>query len=171
MLPQRKPLTLYDLNEMDDDNRYELIDGELYLLAAPRPAHTIISSSLLARIHNFLGKGPCQVFHAPADVFLFNQPEDSGDAITTIVQPDLFVICDPRQIGERGFFGPPKLAVEILSPSTAGMDRFVKYHQYQRAGVEEYWIVDPPFSTPASPQSRATMIICIPSLSTAISTI
>ena len=143
MLPQRKPLTLYDLNEMDDDNRYELIDGELYLLAAPRPAHTIISSSLLARIHNFLGKGPCQVFHAPADVYLFNQPEDSGDAITTIVQPDLFVICDPRQIGERGFFGPPKLAVEILSPSTAGMDRFVKYHQYQRAGVEEYWIVDP----------------------------
>lgn len=143
MLPERKPLTLMDLNAIDDDNRYELIDGELYLLAAPRPVHTAISSSLLAAVHNYLGKGRCRIFHSPADVYIFNQPGDASEDITTVVQPDLFVICDPRQIGERGFYGPPTLAVEILSPSTAAMDRLVKYEKYQQAGVKEYWIVDP----------------------------
>ena len=143
MLPERKMLTLAGLDAIDDDNRYELIDGELYLLAAPRPMHAAVSSSLLAAIHNYLGKGRCRVFHAPADVYIFNQPGDSSQDITTVVQPDLFVICNPKQIGERGFYGPPTLVVEILSPSTADMDRFVKYEKYQCAGVQEYWIVDP----------------------------
>lgn len=140
-------LTLTDLDALDEENRYELIDGEPYLLAAPRPVHTAISSALLAAVHNYLGKGRCRVFHSPADVYIFNQPGDSSGDITTVLQPDLFVICDPKQIGERGFYGPPTLAVEILSPSTAAMDRFVKYEKYQQAGVKEYWIVDPSHKT------------------------
>lgn len=140
-------LTLTDLDAIDDDKRYELIDGNLYLLAAPRPIHTAISSALLAAVHNFLGKGRCRIFHAPADVYIFNQPGDSSEDITTVLQPDLFVICNPRQIGERGFYGPPTLVIEILSPSTAAMDRFVKYEKYQRSGVQEYWIVDPQHKT------------------------
>lgn len=143
MLSERKKLTATDLDAMDDDNRYELIDGTLYLLAAPASSHVIVSSRLLKSIQGYLGNGRCEAFHAPADVYIFNQPGDAGDNITTVVQPDLFVICDSMQIGERGFYGPPTLVIEILSPSTAAMDRLVKYEKYQQAGVKEYWIVDP----------------------------
>lgn len=147
MLPERERLTLIDLDTLDDKNRYELIDGEMYLLAAPVPMHVVVSSRLLRSIQHYLGNGRCEAFHSPADVYIFNQPGDSSGDITTVLQPDLFVICDPKQIGERGFYGPPTLAVEILSPSTAAMDRFVKYEKYQQAGVKEYWIVDPSHKT------------------------
>ena len=143
MLPERKLLTLIDLDAIDDDNRYELIDGDLYLLAAPAPPHVLVSSRLLKKIQSYLGNGRCEAFHAPADVYLFNRPGDPDSDITTVVQPDLFVVCDSQQIGKQGFYGPPTLVVEILSPSTAGIDRFIKYEKYQRAGVQEYWIVDP----------------------------
>lgn len=98
---------------------------------------------MLKKIQSYLGNGRCEAFHAPADVYLFNRPGDPDSDITTVVQPDLFVVCDSQQIGKQGFYGPPTLVVEILSPSTAGIDRFIKYEKYQRAGVQEYWIVDP----------------------------
>jgi len=140
-------LTLTDLDAIDDGNRYELIHGDIYLLAAPAAPHVLVSSRLLKCIQSYLGNGRCEAFHAPADVYLFNRPGDPGNSITTVVQPDLFVICDPKQIGERGFYGPPTLVIEILSPSTAAMDRFIKYEKYQQAGVKEYWIVDPQHRT------------------------
>ena len=143
MIPEKKGLTLADLLAIDDDNRYELIDGELYLLTTPVPAHVIVSSNLVWELFSFFDEKNGNIYFAPADICLFHQPKDADSDIYTVVQPDIFVICDPSQIGEKRFYGPPTLIVEILSPSTASMDRFVKYLKYQEAGVKEYWIVDP----------------------------
>ena len=60
----------------------------------------------------------------------------------TLVEPDLTVICDPSKLDKYGCKGAPDLVIEILSPSTWRHDCLVKYNLYQRAGVQEYWIVD-----------------------------
>lgn len=62
---------------------------------------------------------------------------------TTIVEPDLSVVCDPGKLSSRGCEGAPDLAVEIVSPSSRGMDYGTKQNLYREAGVREYWIVDP----------------------------
>ncbi len=143
MLPERKSLSLIDLQEIDDGNRYELIDGELYLLASPLPVHTLISDALHILLNQYFRKKKCRVFFAPADVYLFNQPGDPKKNIDTVVQPDMFVICDPKQVTEKGFFGPPSLVVEILSASSISTDKVTKFLLYRQAGVKEYWIVNP----------------------------
>ena len=61
-----------------------------------------------------------------------------------MVQPDLLVVCDPAKIRENGLWGAPDLVVEILSPSTSRKDLREKYDLYQRSGVKEYWVIDPP---------------------------
>lgn len=60
-----------------------------------------------------------------------------------MVQPDLTILCDPGKWDDRGAFGRPDLAVEILSPSTAKKDRWIKFKLYERAGIPFYWIVEP----------------------------
>ena len=77
--------------------------------------------------------GPCQVFAAPADVFLDG----------SVVQPDILVVCDPAKLSPRGVEDAPDLVVEILSPRTAAKDMVRKRWTYEAAGVPEYLIVDP----------------------------
>jgi len=60
-----------------------------------------------------------------------------------VVQPDIVVVSDARQISERGIEGPPLLVVEILSRSTRERDRTVKAQRYARLGIQHYWLVDP----------------------------
>ena len=59
------------------------------------------------------------------------------------MEPDITVVCDPGKLDKYGCRGAPDMVVEILSPSTRRHDRVIKYRLYQRAGVREYWIVDP----------------------------
>lgn len=59
------------------------------------------------------------------------------------VQPDLIVVCDENKITDKNIIGAPDLVVEVLSPSTAKNDRLIKFNSYEKAGVKEYWIVDP----------------------------
>ena len=66
-------------------------------------------------------------------------PED----VDTMVEPDISVVCDQDKLDSRGCKGAPDLVIEILSPSTRRHDRLVKLGLYQKAGVLEYWIVDP----------------------------
>lgn len=84
----------------------------------------------------------CEVYHAPFDVRL-PQPEESDDQISTVVQPDLVVICEQAKLDERGCQGSPDLVVEIVSPSTFQRDLKDKFNLYERVGVREYWIVYP----------------------------
>ena len=122
---------------VDDDNRYELIDGIAYMMASPSSAHQRISSELHGRLWQFLRGRTCEVF-ATLDVRL---NADSYD--DTVVQPDILVVCDKSKIDNRGILGAPDLVIEILSRSTATMDFMRKFYLYQTSGVKEYWIIDP----------------------------
>ena len=88
-----------------------------------------------------LGK-QCTVYVAPFDVML-PQDADRDDQITTVVQPDLVVVCDDTKLVERGCKGAPDLLVEVLSPSTARRDMREKLSLYERVGVRESWVVHP----------------------------
>jgi Uma2 family endonuclease len=121
----------------------ELIKGKIFKMSpAPRTSHQKISMGLSTIIFNFLKNKQCQVFHAPFDVIL-PIGNKKNDKATTVVQPDIVVICDPEIIKEAGCFGVPNLLIEILSPSTAKKDLQDKYNVYEEAGVDEYWIVYP----------------------------
>ena len=131
--------TYADYASWDDENRYELIDGQAYLMSAPSMAHQKISGALHNQLYNFLKGKPCEVFYAPFDVCLFGL----GDYDYTVVQPDLLVICDMSKLDDRRCNGAPDMAIEILSPSNRRHDTVLKFNKYLQAGVREYWIVDP----------------------------
>lgn len=126
-----------------EDVRYELIDGDAFLMApAPDLAHQEISGEIFRQLANALADHPCRAFIAPVDVRLPQADEFDGD-IATVVQPDVLVVCNPNQLDRRGVRGAPDLVVEVLSPSTAGHDHVRKRRIYERAGVREYWLVHP----------------------------
>ena len=146
-LKREERFTYGDYLTWDDDQRWELIDGVPYNMSpAPTVRHQLILGELHRQVANWLLDKPCQVFIAPFDVRL---PEDdeSDEQVETVVQPDLSIICDKSKLDEAGCRGAPDLIVEILSPSTAHKDLKVKFERYERAGVREYWIVDPNGST------------------------
>ncbi len=121
----------------DDGNRYEIIAGVLYMTPAPGTGHQSVSARLVTFLVThveFAGLG--RVFAAPVDVEL---------APDTVVQPDIVVVLSANldRITPSRIIGAPDLVVEILSPGTAGYDRREKQDAYARAGVGEYWIVDP----------------------------
>ena len=134
-----KRYTYSDYITWGEDVRCELIDGVVYDMSpAPGWVHQGISTNLVMQLAVFLEGKPCMVFHAPFDVRL---NADEGD--DTVVQPDVVVICDRSIIERTGCKGAPDMVVEILSPSTAEKDLVIKHNKYLRAGVREFWIVDP----------------------------
>ena len=144
-LREERRYTYADYCKWDDDERWELIDGVPYAMSpAPRPRHQGIIGEVHRQLATFLKGKPCKVFVAPFDVRL--SAEDDDD---TVVQPDILVICDRAKIDDKGCNGAPDLIIEVLSPSSAGRDKWVKFNAYRRAGVREYWIVDPDSGTVA----------------------
>ena len=127
-----------DIEKLSERTLAELIDGKLYLLSAPNTKHQQISGRMFYRImdHIFSHEGKCQVYAAPLDVRLF--ADDN-----TVVQPDISVICDPDKLTERGCSGAPDWVTVIVSESNSSHDYVRKLMKYQKAGVREYWIVDP----------------------------
>lgn len=142
-LPQEVSYTHADLLDWDTNIRYELYDGRPVALASPSSTHQLISGELFRQFANYLAGKKCKVFPAPFDVSLFAEKGDRPENVFTVLQPDLSVICDPDKIDEHGCKGAPDLVIEVLSSSTARNDRLFKYRLYQRAGVREYWLVDP----------------------------
>lgn len=129
----------------DMDGITELIRGKIFKMSpAPSSQHQKVSGELFRQIANHLLKKNCQVFAAPFDVRLLLSSKDKSDQnITTVVQPDLCVICDPSKIDGRGCLGAPDWIIEILSPQTSSKDLHEKFDVYEEAGVNEYWIVHP----------------------------
>lgn len=135
-------VTYGDYLELNDDKRWEIFDGHIDMMS-PSPSwdHQGASHNLAVVLGNQLRGQKCKVRSAPLDV-IFPKEDESEFDTTNMVQPDLVVVCDPKQITKRGVVGPPSLVVEVLSPSTAKNDRLVKSEIYARFGVPEYWIVD-----------------------------
>lgn len=126
-----------DYARIDDDKRYELIDGELCMTPAPNRRHQLISKRLLRVIDQHVERGRLgTVYNAPLDVILADHD---------VLQPDLMFVSRQRRVIEvdEGLRGAPDLVVEILSAGTARRDRGAKSAIYHRAGVRELWIVDP----------------------------
>lgn len=125
------------------DQRYELIGGEIYLLASPSFKHQILVRELVSCLQGFLQPDTCEAVQSPFDVRLFGHATKFSED-PNVVQPDLVVICDLEKLTPEGKYeGIPTLVVEVLSPSTRGKDLITKLHLYQRSGIKEYWIVDP----------------------------
>ena len=123
------------------EERVELLRGKIRQMAAPSMKHQRLSFRLSRLIANALWQTPCQAFAAPFDVRLTRTRNDKE--ATTVVQPDLCVICDSSKLDDRGCNGAPDLIIEILSPGNSRTEMRDKFDLYQEAGVLEYWIVSP----------------------------
>ena len=120
-----------------DGKRHEILDGRHFVNPAPSPYHQFVSGSLYAQLRaRIQDTGRGLVLSAPVDVHL---------ASGTIVQPDIVVVRGrTRPIsGATKIRVVPDLLVEVLSPSTRRHDQHRKRERYERAGVREYWLVDP----------------------------
>jgi Uma2 family endonuclease len=137
---EKESYTYADVLEWDEGLRAEIIDGKVFMMSPPSTYHQSISGRLFYQLFHFLRDKTCQVFHAPFGVRLFPQEDDSDN---TLVEPDIVVICDSSKLDDKGCNGAPDMVIEILSPSTASNDCIAKFNNYLKAGVREYWILDP----------------------------
>ena len=123
--------------------RLELLRGRIFKLAAANTAHQRLSLKLAVSLYGYLKGCPCEAFIAPFDVRLPVKNRKRDDQVTTVVQPDVCVVCDPQKVDDRGVCGAPDLIIEVLSPSNSQYDVRDKFDVYQEAGVREYWVVSP----------------------------
>jgi Uma2 family endonuclease len=124
----------------DDGNRYEIHDGELSVTPAPTSLHQIVLGRLFSLLNaHVTARRLGLVMVAPLDVLLSDRPSE-----TTILQPDIVYLDNARleALHMRGVEGAPTLAVEVLSPSTAVIDRTKKRELYARYGVAYLWFVN-----------------------------
>ena len=130
-------LTYQDYANLEGDERYELLDGELILVGSPNRDHQLVSVRLLTRMYSFVDENDLGwVLDAPFDV-LFTD--------TDVVQPDILFISREREhiLTPANVQGAPDLIVEVLSPSSSTRDWRAKRELYATHGVPEYWIIDP----------------------------
>lgn len=128
-----------------DDVRRELFDGFIKLMTpAPSRRHQQISTKLTRIIDVFLDGKTCEVYHAPSDVrFPKDETRKEDKQVDTVLQPDLFIVCDLSKLDDRGCLGAPDLIIEIISAKNSQRDTRDKFNIYQEHGVREYWIVNP----------------------------
>lgn len=135
---QPETITLEQYEALPVGERVEVFDGIAYNMASPSQIHQSISMQLSTIINNYIlrRKGACSIFSAPFDVLLSDRP-------LLIVQPDIMVICDKSKLDGKRCNGAPDFIIEIVSPGNPADDYIRKLYYYQKAGVREYWIVDP----------------------------
>lgn len=135
---QRKNFTTEDLQEMPEDVRAEIIDGQIFFFASPKVVHQQLVMNLAYNLKHYVEKnrGECLTLISPLAVRL-----DENNK--TEVQPDIMVLCDLEKVREDAVYGAPDLVIEIVSKSTKHRDYGLKMLKYRTAGVREYWIVDP----------------------------
>ena len=135
--------TFADCLTWGEKERIEIINGEAVMMSPPTRIHQEILMELSRQLANFLEGKTCKVYPAPFAVRLFEKGGDRPEDVDTMVEPDISVVCNHDKLDKHGCKGAPDLVIEILSPSTQRHDQLVKLGLYQRAGVREYWIVDP----------------------------
>ena len=143
-LDLNKVYTYADYFKWKFEERVELIKGYIFKMSpAPNLTHQLISSRINSELGYYLKGGKCNVFAAPFDVRLPRKSKEDKD-ISTVVQPDICVVCNPAILDSRGCIGAPDIVVEILSPSNTKKELKYKYEVYEEAGIKEYWVVFPP---------------------------
>jgi Uma2 family endonuclease len=124
-------------------DRLELFRGKIFKMSpAPNRMHQKVSSNLHGSFWNVFNSTACNLYAAPFDVRLV-KTKKNDQKVTTVIQPDLCVICDSDKLDDRGCNGAPDLIVEILSPGNSKKEMGIKFDLYEENGVKEYWIVDP----------------------------
>lgn len=121
----------------NDGKRYEIIEGELFVTPSPNFLHQSVVTNMTYYLSAFLKDHPLgRVLVSPFDV-VFSQLD--------VVEPDVLYVSKARSsvLTDKNVQGSPDLVIEVLSLSTAKMDRTTKLKLYARFGVEEYWIIDP----------------------------
>ncbi len=139
---ENKKYTFADYLTWPENERWEIIDGVPMMQAAPTWQHQAISRELLTQFNNYLKDKSCQVFASPFDLRL-PETNENDEETTFVVQPDLLVVCEKTGLKGTGYYGTPTLVIEITSPSTSRNDKVRKFNRYEKAGVKEYWIVEP----------------------------
>ncbi len=142
LINENKTYTYADYLTWPEDERWEIMEGVPYMQAAPSWQHQSISLELSRQFANYLIDKPCKVFTAPFDLILPTENKNINDC-RNVVQPDILIICDTKNLKKTGFYGIPKLIIEITSPSTIRKDKVLKFNKYEKVGVKEYWIVEP----------------------------
>lgn len=133
LLAEERPFTVDDLDDTaDDGRRYELVDGMLFVSAAPGWLHQRAVLELSYILRHVCPPG-FEVLTAPFAV-QFNE--------RTQLQPDV-VVTECRHFSRRGLYVPPLLAVEVLSDSTRMYDRHIKRNVFEREGTPTFWLVEP----------------------------
>jgi Uma2 family endonuclease len=129
--------TYQDYLHMSEDKRYELIEGEFFMVPSPNEHHQRISRELEYALLSYVKKNKSGfVYDAPFDVVFSDED---------VVQPDILYVSKERKniITKNNIQGAPDLIVEILSPKIMYRDREIKRKLYFKYGVKEFWIVDP----------------------------
>jgi Uma2 family endonuclease len=140
-LDVNKEYTYSDYLLWQFSERVELIKGFIKKMSpAPSRLHQDISLNLTIQLSSFFKGKFCSLYIAPFDVRL---PVKNSKKNTTVVQPDLCIICDENKLDDKGCNGAPDLIVEILSPNNSKHDVDTKFRLYQESGVKEYWMVEP----------------------------
>lgn len=134
----KKSYTVEDIERLPEGERAELIDGEMYSMASPTLTHQDMLSWFTMKIGSYIMEhgGKCRVLPAPFAVYVLNDDRN-------YVEPDISVICDESRLDEKGCHGAPDWIIEIVSPASKYTDYVKKLNLYEKAGVREYWIVDP----------------------------
>jgi Uma2 family endonuclease len=141
MTTKLRPLTIDDWEAMPhgDGNRYEIIEGELFVSRSPGLTHQVVLANLITLFVLFLEKNPIGAFLPDVGVIL--------DKFSAVI-PDLVIVLNEQRdtiiTGDR-LTGPPALFVEVVSPGSANSrrDRVDKLRLYSKHRAQEYWIVDP----------------------------
>jgi len=125
----------YQLEEYEQHDLIQLIDGEVIISVPPIPKHQAIVGEILFLFMTQAKKQGGKAFTSPIEVYMDEY---------NIYEPDVLYLTPDTTcvIGEKRLTGAPDLVVEVLSPSTAKFDRQEKYKAYEKHGVGEYWIVD-----------------------------
>ncbi|MEW5783831.1 MAG: type II toxin-antitoxin system prevent-host-death family antitoxin [Bacillota bacterium] len=120
------------------EERYEYIDGEVFLLASPKITHQRIIGNLFVIVSAWFKGKQCMPYLSPFDVIL-----KKGENGMNVVQPDILVICDPENKNAKDrYTGIPSLVIEVLSETSSRMDLVKKLDLYMQTGIQEYWIVN-----------------------------
>ncbi len=125
--------------------RVELIKGKIFVMSpAPSRRHQVVTKILNRYLDKYFINHSCGLYFTPSDVRLINFQKSTEDkTVFSIVQPDLYVVCDRSKLDDRGCIGSPDLVIEILSPGNSKKEMGIKFRLYEENLIPEYWMVEP----------------------------